>query len=130
VRLEERLGPGNFTLITQNIDGLHRAAGSQRVLEIHGNLRRVRCSNPSCDFRRIGALRNCRSCRRAPPVIGYCAGHCLVPRDVAARRVAGGGAGGEGVSMFSDDRTSAVVWPAAGLVLLAHDHDAGVIEVT
>ncbi len=30
-------------LITQNVDGLHQKAGSQRVLELHGNLARVRC---------------------------------------------------------------------------------------
>mgnify|MGYP001822687769 CR=1 FL=1 len=31
------------SIVTQNIDGLHRAAGSQRVLELHGNTRRFRC---------------------------------------------------------------------------------------
>lgn len=30
-------------LLTQNVDGLHQAAGSQRVLELHGGLARVRC---------------------------------------------------------------------------------------
>ena len=30
-------------VITQNIDGLHAAAGSRRVLEVHGNIFRVRC---------------------------------------------------------------------------------------
>src|SRR5262245_63577716 len=30
VKLEERLGPERFTLITQNVDNLHRAAGSRR----------------------------------------------------------------------------------------------------
>ena len=33
-----------FTLITQNVDGLHRMAGNQNVLELHGNIQRVRCS--------------------------------------------------------------------------------------
>jgi NAD-dependent deacetylase len=33
-----------FFLITQNIDGLHHAAGSRRVLEIHGSIWRVRCT--------------------------------------------------------------------------------------
>lgn len=33
--------PG-FTLITQNVDGLHQAAGSRNVLELHGNIWRVR----------------------------------------------------------------------------------------
>ncbi|KAJ1674319.1 hypothetical protein EV182_003523, partial [Spiromyces aspiralis] len=30
-------------LITQNVDSLHRRAGSQKVLELHGSLRTVRC---------------------------------------------------------------------------------------
>jgi len=30
-------------VITQNIDGLHRAAGSRRVIELHGNTRRISC---------------------------------------------------------------------------------------
>jgi NAD-dependent deacetylase len=33
----------DFTLITQNVDGLHRRAGSQKVVEFHGNLWDVRC---------------------------------------------------------------------------------------
>lgn len=41
-RLEQRLG-GDLTVVTQNIDFLHRRAGSQRVLEMHGSLDRVRC---------------------------------------------------------------------------------------
>jgi len=32
-----------FWLITQNVDGLHRAAGSRNVIELHGSLKRVRC---------------------------------------------------------------------------------------
>jgi NAD-dependent deacetylase len=42
VKLEDRWGD-RFTLITQNVDGLHRAAGSKHVLEIHGSLHRTRC---------------------------------------------------------------------------------------
>lgn len=30
-------------IITQNVDGLHQAAGSQQVIELHGSLHRVRC---------------------------------------------------------------------------------------
>lgn len=36
---------GNFTLITQNVDDLHERAGSQNVLHMHGELRKVRCCN-------------------------------------------------------------------------------------
>lgn len=34
-------------VITQNVDGLHQAAGSQHVIEIHGNFRELRC--PQCN---------------------------------------------------------------------------------
>jgi len=39
-----------FTLITQNVDGLHRKAGSRNVIEIHGNLWRVRCTKEQETF--------------------------------------------------------------------------------
>jgi NAD-dependent deacetylase len=39
-----------FTLATQNVDSLHLRAGSQRVLELHGNLREARCTH--CAARR------------------------------------------------------------------------------
>jgi NAD-dependent deacetylase len=34
----------DFVLITQNVDGLHRRAGSRNVVELHGNIARVKCS--------------------------------------------------------------------------------------
>src|SRR5689334_14450586 len=42
--LEERLGD-RFLLATQNVDGLHAAAGSRRMVELHGNLMTSRCSS-------------------------------------------------------------------------------------
>ncbi len=33
----------DFALITQNVDGLHQAAGSQNMIELHGNIWRTRC---------------------------------------------------------------------------------------
>lgn len=39
-----------FTLITQNIDGLHQKAGSKNVIELHGSLLRTRCSNGECNL--------------------------------------------------------------------------------
>jgi NAD-dependent deacetylase len=38
----------DFTLITQNVDGLHQAAGSEEVLELHGSIWRVRCT--ACEY--------------------------------------------------------------------------------
>jgi NAD-dependent deacetylase len=42
VALENRIS--DFVLITQNVDGLHRRAGSRNVVELHGNIGRVKCS--------------------------------------------------------------------------------------
>ncbi|RLG88944.1 MAG: NAD-dependent protein deacylase [Thermoprotei archaeon] len=38
-------------VITQNVDGLHTLAGSRNVIELHGNIWEVKCSNPACDFK-------------------------------------------------------------------------------
>ena len=38
-----------LALMTQNIDGLHQAAGSEKVLELHGTIRQAKCL--SCDRR-------------------------------------------------------------------------------
>jgi NAD-dependent deacetylase len=36
---------GQFLLITQNVDGLHQVAGSRAILELHGNIWRMRCTD-------------------------------------------------------------------------------------
>src|SRR5262245_46121262 len=41
VELEGRIA--EFTLVTQNVDGLHARAGSRNLLELHGNIARTRC---------------------------------------------------------------------------------------
>lgn len=54
-------------VLTQNVDGFHPAAGSSRVIEIHGAIHRLRCT--SCawrdqvdDFSDLGALPRCPGC--------------------------------------------------------------------
>jgi NAD-dependent deacetylase len=51
VRLERAFGE-RFTLVTQNIDGLHRRAGSERVLAIHGDAAWARCA-AECGLGRV-----------------------------------------------------------------------------
>lgn len=48
--LESRLGERLF-LCTQNVDSLHERAGSKRLVHMHGELFRSRCSDPNCDER-------------------------------------------------------------------------------
>jgi NAD-dependent deacetylase len=40
--------PGAFQLVTQNIDTLHEAAGSQALIKVHGSIDRARCADDAC----------------------------------------------------------------------------------
>lgn len=59
-----------FLLVTQNVDGLHAAAGSRKVIEIHGNLWQIRCL---WDPEHRWEDRTC-PLRRLPPVCPICGG--------------------------------------------------------
>ncbi|XP_018328060.1 NAD-dependent protein deacylase [Agrilus planipennis] len=39
----------NLSIVTQNVDGLHLRAGSEKVVELHGALRKVSCTNGTCE---------------------------------------------------------------------------------
>lgn len=64
--LERRLQ--RVMVFTQNVDGLHRMAGSREVVEIHGNLRELRCSR--CAHREAACLEG----REMPPRCPACGG--------------------------------------------------------
>jgi NAD-dependent deacetylase len=126
VDLEKRAP--SFTLITQNVDGLHELAGSRNVLEVHGSIWKVRCTScarehtdrrtplpeipPKCE---CGALLR-------PGVVWF--GEALpagVCQDAeAAARTA---------EVFLLVGTSAVVYPAAGLAQIAKASGARVVEI-
>ena len=66
---ERRLSAAAFTIITQNIDGLHQRAGSSNVVELHGSIFRTRCTDPACDLEpfddedpHVGELPRCPRC--------------------------------------------------------------------
>ncbi|MGH9645824.1 MAG: SIR2 family NAD-dependent protein deacylase [Bryobacteraceae bacterium] len=125
-RLEERTP--NFTLITQNVDDLHERAGSRRILKVHGDLFRVRCTGCGKEQRdkrvplpEIPPHCECGSLQR-PGVVWF--GEAL-PQDVwrAAEQAA------RTADVFLVVGTSAVVYPAAGLVELAKSCGATLIEI-
>ena len=116
-KMEGRWGE-NFTLVTQNVDGLHRAAGSRNVLEVHGSLYRTRCTG--CDeiadrgLEPLGELPTCPACSALlrPDIVWF---HEPLPEDVweaaalAAHRA----------DVLLVVGTSAVVYPAANLIPIA-----------
>ncbi len=115
------------TVVTQNVDGLHAAAGSGRVIEYHGSIWRTRC---------LGCGRE-REDRRVPlPILPRCAacGGLLRPGvvwfgeaiDPAANAAATDAA--RACDLFLVIGTSGVVWPAAGLAGLARASGAHVLE--
>src|SRR5947209_8123137 len=128
VRLEERLGEGRFTLITQNVDGLHRAAGSRRVLELHGNLARVRCTGCAAVTDRGGEalddLPHCPACGALlrPDIVWF---NEMLPERVWQEAEAAA----RGCDCFLVVGTSAIVYPAAGLIRTARGGGARVVEV-
>jgi len=115
--LESRFA-SNFTLVTQNVDGLHQAAGNRNVLEVHGSLRRTRCTE-------CGAVRDRGLEALAEmPTCALCAG--LLRPDIVwfgemlpARIWEEAVAAVEACDVFLVVGTSAVVQPAAGLIHLA-----------
>lgn len=126
VELEAR-APG-FTLITQNVDGLHDAAGSRRILKLHGDIWRLRCTVCGSNWpdRRVPLPSlpphcGCGGMAR-PGVVWF--GEAL-PEGImeeAAHAV-------RGAEVFLVIGTSAVVYPAAGLIPAAREAGARVVEI-
>ncbi len=116
-----------FTLITQNVDGLHDKAGSRGIVKLHGDIWMVRCTQCGVERRddraplpQIPPLCECGGMLR-PAVVWF--GEALPPdawrRAEQATRSAQ-------VAIVAG--TSAVVYPAAGLVPLAKACGARIIE--
>ncbi len=120
----------DFTLVTQNIDGLHQAAGSRRVIELHGNIWRARCT--AC--RALREQREETAETERPPVCLEC-GEAMRPDvvlfgemlPVNAFEYAAGKAAECELCFVAG--TSAVVYPAAALPEIAKEAGAYVVEI-
>ena len=117
-----------FTLITQNVDGLHYLAGSRTIIELHGNISRTRCSHenklisewpesneipPHCP--RCGGLLR-------PDVVWF--GESLPPEALESAIHAV-----DSCQVFLSVGTSTLVEPAASLPFIALRVGAAVIEI-
>ncbi len=126
VEIEKRVP--QFILITQNVDGLHRFAGSKNMLELHGNIQRVRCSECHTFAETWGddteSVPKCGVCGGLlrPDVVWF--GEAL-PRDQLEAAVEAA----RTCEVFFSIGTSGVVQPAASLAFAARNRGAVVIEI-
>jgi NAD-dependent deacetylase len=117
-----------LTLITQNVDGLHLLAGSKNVLEIHGNLWKLRCT--ACQkittdrSSHLAPLPKCEECGGLlrPHVVwfGEALDPTLLQQAVAASRES---------QVMLVIGTSSLVQPAASLALEAKSGGAALVEI-
>ncbi len=117
-----------FTLVTQNVDGLHQRAGSSDVIEFHGNLFADRCFVESC------IIDEEQDSAGGVPVCPGCGGH-LRPgvvwfgEAIPERALNDSFAAAADCDVFLSIGTSSLVYPAAGLAEIARNSGATVAEV-
>lgn len=105
---------GGFLLVTQNVDDLHARAGSERLLQMHGALRRARCLACGQSFAWQGDTdvgSTCPRCRRTGGVRPDIVWFGEMPMHLEEI-----GAALQGCRLFVSIGTSGSVYPAAGFV--------------
>lgn len=119
------------TVITQNIDGLHQLAGSTEVIELHGSLWRCRCDG--CGAQHTGRetpmapLRcDCGAYWR-PDIVWF--GDSLRRDNTRRDNIEAANEAMLACDLFVSIGTSAVVYPAADLPLVAKRSGATLIEI-
>jgi NAD-dependent deacetylase len=118
-----------FSLITQNIDGLHHKAGSRNIVELHGNIWKLRCVEEGKVTENFAT-----PLAKIPPVCRDC-GSLLRPHVVWFGESLDSSVLQKAFHLSSSCElmfvigTSAVVQPAASLPLTAIDSGAKVVEI-
>ncbi len=124
--LERRI-PG-FTLVTQNVDGLHERAGSRNVIELHGNILRSKCSLED------EVVQPEEHDDSVPPRCARC-GACLRPGVVWFGEMLPAGAleaaseAARECDLFLSIGTSSLIYPAAALPYEALENGAVLVEI-
>lgn len=116
-----------LTIITQNVDGLHQRAGSDKVIEFHGNLFENRCFVEGCavsDADMSAEVPVCTGCGAMlrPGVVWF--GESIPESAMRAATSAV-----RGCDLFFSIGTSSLVWPAAGFAEAARQQGARVVEI-
>jgi NAD-dependent deacetylase len=124
-RLEAAMPEGRFALITQNVDDLHRRAGSRALIPMHGELAKVRCTGCGAiteTLDELGPLPLCPGCGAVlrPHIVWF--GEMPMWMDEIDSAV-------RDCTLFLVVGTSGTVYPAAGLVAQAKAHGARTVGV-
>jgi len=110
----EQAWPGDFLLVTQNVDDLHERAGSRSLIHMHGELHRVRCQRCRGVFAWVGDLETTTACPTCH-ALGELRPHIVwfgeMPLEM--ERI---GEALERCDLFLAIGTSGNVYPAAGFV--------------
>jgi NAD-dependent deacetylase len=129
IQQEAEARGARFTLLTQNVDGLHQRAGSRGVVELHGSIMAWRCVRtgtpatlPEGPFVEFPPRHPETGHPLRPSVVWF--GEMLPERAVAAASDALGAC-----DLFLSIGTSSVVYPAAGFIHAAREAGATTIEV-
>ena len=124
-RLEEEMG-SDLTLVTQNIDGLHEAAGSRRVIHMHGEIERALCASCGQTWRApdemapADACPHCGAQATRPDIVWF----GEMPYHMEAIYAAL-----EAADVFASIGTSGEVYPAAGFVEVARAAGLRTVEI-
>ncbi|KPQ03367.1 MAG: NAD-dependent deacetylase [Rhodobacteraceae bacterium HLUCCA12] len=124
-RLEAAM-PDDVLIVTQNVDDLHRRAGSRNVLQMHGALMRATCH--ACRHtwpapERMEPGDRCPACNKTatrPDVVWF--GEVPYHLDEIGKAL-------ETASIFAAIGTSGQVWPAAGFAAAARQNGAHCVEL-
>ena len=119
-----------YTVVTQNVDGLHRRAGSRNLLELHGTLAHA-CCNRCGRNRDMGEA--IAESPESPPVCScggkFRPGVVWFGESLPEATLAGASDAATSCDLFLSVGTSGTVYPAAGLIELAYRAGACLIEV-
>jgi NAD-dependent deacetylase len=118
----------DFALITQNVDGLHQRAGSEDIIELHGNIQRNKCIVCDAKYENLEGLSD------VGPPLCQCGGKIrpdvvwfgeMLPQSALQKAWDFS----TNCDLFFSIGTSAVVHPAASLPLLAKRNGAYLVEI-